>query len=197
MSGFKIPQIITFLFAFTLFLRNVGGTFHIINIAIPIGLILILSVFNIISTRKIFENYSYFTILLLFMAYLFVGTFYSNAPNYGRTKTFSLCIFILMAIISGKYVISNFSLFLKSNLFFFILFFIAYFAFYGSFGNVLKFVSEDDRLEMGGEAFKAIATSQYIGFNLISLFFLFFRQNLEYRFKHLIFAFLYLHWDFL
>ena len=123
---------------------------------------------------------------------LYFGTFYSNAPNYGRTKTFGIYVlFILMAIISGKYVVSNFRLFLKSNLFFFILFFIAYFAFYGSFGNVLKFVSEDDRLEMGGEAFKAIATSQYIGFNLISLFFLFFRQNLEYRFKHLIFGFLF------
>ena len=190
-TGFKIPQVITILFAFTMFLRNVGGSFHIVNIGIPIGLILILSILNIISTRKTFENYSYFTILLLFMAYLFVGTFYSNAPNYGRTKTFGLFIFVVMAIISGKYIISNFNLFLKSNLFFFILFFISYFAFYGSFGNVLKIVSEEDRLGMGGEAFRAIATSQYIGFNLISLYFFIFRQNIDNRFKYLIFGFMF------
>lgn len=190
-TEFKIPQLITILFAFTLFLRNVGGAFHLINIGIPMGLILILSVINNVSTRRIFENYSYFAIFLLFITYLFVGTFYTNAPNYGRTKTFGLFIFILMAIISGKYIVSNFSLFLKSNLFFFIVFFVSYFAFYGSFGGVLKFVSEEDRLGMGGEAFKAIATSQYIGFNLISLFFLFFRLNFENKFKHLIFGFLF------
>ena len=190
-TGLKIPQIITILFAFTLFLRNVGGIFHFINIGIPIMLIVLLSMFYRITNKELFSNYAYTAFLFLFVIYLYIGTYYSNAPTYGKTKTFGIFLFILMAFLSGKYIILNFNLFLKSNLIFFLFFIIAYFSFYRSFGNVLNMLNPVNRGEMGGEVFSVISTSRYIGFILICLFFLFFQQNFNILFKNFIFGFLF------
>ena len=188
----KIPQIITVLFAFVFFLRDVGGDFHVMNIGIPMGLIFILSVFYSFNIKQIFDNNIYILYFLLFITYLYVGTFYSNAPNYGQSKTLGLFMFILIAALSGKYIVLYFDLFLKFNLIFFIFFIIIYITFYGSFGNVLKGLSQEARGEMGGDVFGVISTSRYVGFNLISLFFLFPRFNMNIVYKTIIFSILFL-----
>ena len=191
-TEFKIPQIITVLFAFVFFLRDVGGDFHVMNIGIPMGLIIILSVIYSLNIKQIFDNNIYILYFLLFITYLYIGTFYSNAPNYGQSKTLGLFMFILIAALSGKYIVIYFDLFLKFNLIFFIFFIIIYITFYGSFGNVLKGLSQEARGEMGGDVFGVISTSRYVGFNLISLFFLFPRFNMSIVYKTIIFSILFL-----
>ena len=186
-----IPKIITILFSFVFFLKYVGGNFHLIDVGFPLVLIFILSIIYSFITKRLFKNYYYLILLYLFILYLFIGSWYSNAPNYGRSKTFILLIFVLMASVSSKYIILNFRLFLVSNFAFFVLFIVAYFAFYRSFSNVLENLSPQQRLEMGGDTFNAIGTSQYVGFNLISLYFLLFRHS-TIRYRKLIFSFLFL-----
>ena len=190
-TGIKIPQIITILFAFVFFLRDVGGDFHIINIGIPMGLILVLSVIYSINIKQIFDNNIYVLYFLLFITYIYIGTFYSNAPNYGQAKTLGLFMFILIAALSGKYVVLYFDLFLKFNLIFFIFFIIIYITFYGSFGNVLQGLSQETRGEMGGDVFGVISTSRYVGFNLISLVFLYPRLNISIVYKTIAFSILF------
>ena len=182
-TGFKIPQIITVLFALVFFLRDVGGEFHIMNIGIPMGLIFILSVIYSFNYKKMFDNNIYILFCLLFMIYLYIGTFYSHAPIYGQSKTIGLFAFLLIAALSGKYIVLYFDLFLKFNLIFFIFFILIYIAFYKSFGNVLKGLSQETRGEMGGDVFGVISTSRYVGFNLISLFFLYSRLKISVIFK--------------
>lgn len=191
--GFRIPQIITILFSFVFFLKAVGGPFHIMSVAIPIGLIVILSLAYNFNINILLNNFLFIFLFLLFILYLYLGAFYSKAPNYGQEKTFTLTMFVLMAVVSGRYIISNFNLFLKSNLVFFIVFIIAYFVFYGSFGNVLGMLTQgwQAREEMGGETFAVIGVSRYVGFNLIGLFFLFFYQITRIRFRGIIFGLLF------
>ena len=187
-NSLRISQIITVLLSSILFLRYVGGNFHIINIGFPMGLIILLSIFHKVLLGKKIDNYLFELFVLSFLIYIYIGSYYSLASNYGQIKTFRLLLYMLLAVSSGRFVVVNFKLFLKANLIFFLLFFIAYFAFYGSFGSVLETLTPQHRLEMGGDTFKAIATSQYIGFNLISLFFFIFNLRLSLLLKNIIYT---------
>lgn len=185
---FETGKIITILFSFIFFLKYVGGPFHIVNIGIPLMAIYSISIFHFFISKRKFDLQPYLILIFLFLIYLFIGTFHSSAMDYGRKKTFSLFLFILMAVVSGKYVSINFNLFLKSNLIFFLLFIVAYFSFFGSFKNVITDLNPDKRLEMGGDVFNVIYASQYVGFNLINLYFLTISKNFSVKFKSLIFS---------
>jgi len=189
--NYSLSKIITFLISFILFLRYIGGPFHLMNIGIPIGLTILLSIIYNFYSSKIPKNSIYIYIYLIFIYYLFIGSMYSNAPNYGREKTFLLSLFVILAIFSVKHIVANINSFLMTNFFFYILYIIAYFSFYGSLGNVLSQLDPRIRLEeMGGEVFGVIDASRYIGFCLISMFFLFFHTDFNLKFKKLIFIFM-------
>jgi len=182
--NYSLSKIITFLISFILFLRYIGGPFHLMNIGIPIGLTILLSIIYNFYSSKIPKNSIYIYIYLIFIYYLFIGSMYSNAPNYGREKTFLLSLFVILAIFSVKHIVANINSFLMTNFFFYILYIIAYFSFYGSLGNVLSQLDPRIRLEeMGGEVFGVIDASRYIGFCLISMFFLFFHTDFNLYFK--------------
>ncbi|WP_319502708.1 O-antigen ligase family protein [uncultured Draconibacterium sp.] len=162
------------------------------NIGIPIALVLVLSLGYRIFTKNMFENYIYSFLLLLFTIFLFLGSLYSGAPSYGQQKSFTLLIFIVLAACVAKFVILNIKSFLIFNLFFFALFMVAYFSFYGTFGGVLRMtLAATERGEVGGEVFSVISTSQYIGFNLIGLFFILSYLKVSTTTRYIIFSILF------
>ncbi len=185
-----IPQIITILFCFSIFLRYLGGDFHLINIGIPIALTISLSLYYSFQSKKAFVYNSYTLLVIFFILYLFLGTSYSKASNYGFQKTIILFLFIVMSITSARYIVSNFKLFLFSNFVLFIAFISIYFILYGNFSNVLGLLSISQRTEMGAGVFGVIPASRYIGFNLICMFYLFFLYCPKMRFKKLLFIFI-------